>query len=887
MPGAEWKADVAFALEGGDAGRAGELLFSDRSEAWWVEQQAMGQLVAVSGAPEFKCRIALATQGGDVTRAFGFIERHSAENDGWWRSHDPAAPPPEGQPPAGAGGGGGGGGGGMFGMGGLGLREMGQNLVSQVNSLIGRGDAVAGDVPPSVKEVVERSRRFADSGGGAQYAKHPLETQRVEALIAEPPHAVSRTLCLTELAEHIEGVRPILDARVRELLETFLRIKAASGSPIEQRVYTGMGADGLLDRLLTKRPLAFVEGRDCFLLQDGRHGQGGFQKIGSAEDTGPPGPPGAPGSLADLQSYDEMALSALVGVSVPTHFINEGARRNHGIRGSPASYESRGIMTGLVGARFEQRGEMEWKHMLITREQNTAANGYGPRAASPRGVMPPDTSLLEMWASFYGQAHLPTYDETVAAHQAGQTWCHPISQGNFLHVSVYKERMRAVLSPFLLDAQQRAEANGKEAYCHMVGLGLGVWMVTEHQALWLMDVVEELLQDLSLPNIGTLDFSWFPHICEQHPLIAQTIGQLLDCQGGHRVKIKLSSRDPAAKLQMSDSVSGKPLLLVVMYAWDSNSYPGNEYWLTPVQGENCLSASGDPAAAACSTIAELQNPEINPRICAANAFYLGGVAPPQKDMDVDFSTIHQDPEAWQHAAIDASRDGKWDVLERLILPQGSQPLMPDHLLNGFPVPRTFNILHQLSMQRDAGEAGPTETLRRLVNAGCRFNPSVLTKETAGYVHSRQTGAEDMAGGNLTARQIAEQWDCPAYMELLAHIEVAWTAASADVLTKGSSCQVGGGGGGGGGMALPKTVSEGAAPKDLTPLDSPSAAYGGGGAPFEPEPEPAPPSPYSRREPAGSAAEDSKTSEPEPEPEDAPEIGEAKGGSHEPEPEPAA
>ena len=434
----------------------------------------------------------------------------------------------------------------------------------------------------------------------------------------------------------------------------------------------------------------------------------------------------------------------------------------------------------------------------------------------------------------------------------------------------------------------------KQAYCHMVGLGLGVWMVTEHQALWLMDVVAELLQDLSLPNIGTLDFSWFPHICEQHPLIAQTMGQLLDCQGGHRVKIKLSSRDPAAKLQMSDSVSGNPLLLVVMYAWDSNSYPGNEYWLTPVQGENCLSASGDPAAAACSTIAELQNPEINPRIRAASARYLGGVAPPQKDMDVDFSTIHQDPEAWQHAAIDAARDGKWDELERLILPQGSQPLMPDHLLNGFPGPRNFNILHQLSMMRDAGDAGPTATLRRLVHAGCRFNPSVMTKPEAGSVYSRHSGEGALDGSNKTARQIAQEWDCPAYLQQLAEIEVAWTAAlgssADDALTKGSSYQEGGGGGGGGGggIALPKTVSEGAAPKDLTPLNSPSAAYKGGGASFEPEPEPEVPSPYSRREPAGSAAEDSKTkkSEPEPEPEDAPEIGEAKGGAHEPEPEPA-
>jgi len=294
-------------------------------------------------------------------------------------------------------------------------------------------------------------------------------------------------------------------------------------------------------------------------------------------------------------SYDEMAMSALMGVSVPTHFINSGGRFNEGEPGEAGSFADRGVYTGLVGARFEREGHMEWRHMIVTPSQNRPLHGYGSDGDIAQ-------AMLRAWARFYGVSHFGSYEE--ASTDRSRRYL-PLHAGHYLDATVYRARLRRVIEPFLIDANERARAEGRPAYIHAVGLGLGVWKVSRHQQPIMLDVYANILRDRQLPHITHLDFSWFGDAkdCGGVP-----DGGTLDGAGGP-VRIHFSQRNPANELD-GDAAG---CLIVAMYAWDSGSFPGNEYWA------GSLSASGDPAAACCSHIPELQNPDVNPSVSGDNA----------------------------------------------------------------------------------------------------------------------------------------------------------------------------------------------------------------------------------------------------------------------------
>jgi len=383
-----------------------------------------------------------------------------------------------------------------------------------------------------------------------------------------------------KIAQQAQDTRPIIDQSVIRLINDFLAYKKQHGSAIEKSLYASLNEHSFVDRLLVKRPLMFMTESDSYYLRNGRVGDGGFDDIGTKNQK-------APLILSDYLSYDEMQIAALLGVSVPTMFINNGSRNNMAQVGQSGSYQEEGVYTALVGARFERPGLMEWQHMIITPEQNTIENGYG--GSSKYGK-----HLISLWSKLYG-THFPTFEQA----QADKTGRYVlISNNRYFDTLVYKKRMKLVLEPFLVDANERGKKNNKKVYCHAVGLGLGVWQVYDHQSKYMLEAYADIIRSRNLSWISDIDFSWFPANYQS----CGGVGDLGNFKTKtNNITIHFSQRNPADRLAGVNV--GK--LLVAMYAWDGNAYPGNEYW------QKMWSASGDPAAACCSTISELQNPLIN------------------------------------------------------------------------------------------------------------------------------------------------------------------------------------------------------------------------------------------------------------------------------------
>lgn len=163
---------------------------------------------------------------------------------------------------------------------------------------------------------------------------------RIKALVDKGGDAVAR-----EVESHADMVRPFAHRALIPVMEEFIQLKKTQGTPAERTIFAGMGWREFVQRCLVKRPVVFFMGHDHFVLPDGRDGAGGFETLSEkAEDKL---------SVHKFISYDEMVFSSMLSVSVPTHFINNGARNNCG-RAAPSSsnHVRHGYYVASVGARF-------------------------------------------------------------------------------------------------------------------------------------------------------------------------------------------------------------------------------------------------------------------------------------------------------------------------------------------------------------------------------------------------------------------------------------------------------------------------------------------------------------------------------------------------------
>ncbi|KAI7152867.1 hypothetical protein KC349_g8731 [Hortaea werneckii] len=362
------------------------------------------------------------------------------------------------------------------------------------------------------------------------------------------------------IREDAERTRVVVHSRFPALIEAFLTHKRQQGSAFEKALYTASFAwwDEVA-RLIEKRPLVFMGSSDYTVLRDGSRIPGNSCKEWDCNGTDEQHQNKAL-TLEEYLSYDEIMLGSLIGVSGPSHFINDGGRYNCGEPGEPGTFEHRGYIVGLVGARFEREDRMDDALMTPSRTQ-------------PK--MHP-----QLRKAFY-EFFRCTKDEGVS-----------------FDVEMYKARMSITAEILLLEADLRARETGSgcKARVYVVGLGLGVWQHHRKQVEWYIDTFASLLATLDLRNIGTVEFAYISNV------LSTTQDHITKTAAKKGIRVLFSKRNPAAKLPTEENGE----VLVLSYAWDGNAFPGNEYW------NGSLCGSGDPAAACMSTIGELHNPLVNP-----------------------------------------------------------------------------------------------------------------------------------------------------------------------------------------------------------------------------------------------------------------------------------
>lgn len=372
--------------------------------------------------------------------------------------------------------------------------------------------------------------------------------------------------------------RILISENVRQALGKFLNYKAENGSIAEQKIYVNMTINDFINRLVQKRPLFFDYKTGKTMLRNGVFGNmmEEWIKVGSKEEQ-------MPLVLNDYLSFEEMELASLISIASPAFLINN----NLGGKDDSTSC-TEAIIIDVTTARLDHPYLMDGKYVLRAlgdAEMNELRKSpllmEFAEIFNEIDEFPTDVSLKKdlddpRYRKFYTKIELDCLERYV------QTDC-----------------IRKRMNHTLLQAFRYANDVSIER-----GRGLVVRIVGNVQDI--IPIQDEIISFLgvSLPDnyIGNVEMMQFYNFeCPKKfskEEYAKSFKKFVNDAGVEFMEGSVSDPLPPGK---------EECILVIINAADTNSFPGNVYWL----GSDHFSQSMNAVITSTSTIQELHNPLIN------------------------------------------------------------------------------------------------------------------------------------------------------------------------------------------------------------------------------------------------------------------------------------
>ena len=396
----------------------------------------------------------------------------------------------------------------------------------------------------------------------------------------------------------------IVNDTVCRIIGTYLE-KISKKHPL----FRSIRLNDYITRLLTKRPNAFMKGMvyteapvDTWLIEtEGQiipgHGEWPLDWINiSPEQVAMYQEMGI--TVDKMISRIEMTLGSLITMGQQCDLINNGSRFNNGKPMDDTTFHPNAIYVGSVGARYEDPMAFAYAISLIT-PNTTSANGYG--RLDRRGKTPIN-DMLDSFAYGFEIPYFPTHSDLIIAYEnAIRDDCleefnkhYEIIAGKdnsnyvFFSKDIYRKLIYIPYYETIKYADFIGQSEGKPVLLHFVGLGTGVWAIApDTQNIIIREVINDICKS-DIKNINLIRLAWMGDVGTTYDNIAE---------GGNKITMLCTGMETEPAQPMPEDMER---LLIIQFAWDSGSFPGNEYYFFKHNiGDNSSkwrSSSGDPAA---------------------------------------------------------------------------------------------------------------------------------------------------------------------------------------------------------------------------------------------------------------------------------------------------